>query len=128
MIAYARATVAADLGDNLGLPVHTTMPDRPHAPLCYLTEADPFITPEDGGPYGSWVAHFRAAVVIEPGNNAAMIADADAYATRLLDLTARHDVTVRGYQTDTYAGSAYLIVPADITTRLTTPPDQEISL
>jgi hypothetical protein len=118
MIAAARAKLAADLAATLAMPVHTTMPERPFAPLCYLTEQDDFIVPDDGGPYGVWLAQFRASVIIAPALNKDMIRAADAAAADLLALNDAHDVTVKGYQTDTYAGTAYLIVPALISTRL----------
>ena len=55
MIAQARQQVTQAVADALGIPTSPTLPDRLHAPLAAIREADgDFLIPEPEGPYGSW--------------------------------------------------------------------------
>lgn len=121
MIAATRAAVRNLLAEYLECPVFDTMPERINPPFVYLGEADDFVTPEDGGPFGSWQVNFAGGVVVKQGSNQAMIAAADDYAAGLITVgdTHRADVIVSGYQSLPAGTATFVLVPFTLTTPLT---------
>ena len=115
-ISGARAELTDALTTATGLHVHQTLPERLAPPLIYLREGEPFIAPEEDGPYGAYTVQFVADIVERPAAiNNAMIAAADGHVADVLDLTNRYNVAVGGYASSNVGGQEYLIAPITIT-------------
>ena len=118
MIAQARQQVTQAVADALGIPTSPTLPDRLHAPLAAIREADgDFLIPEPDGPYGSWQLTFQGTILVAPAENEVMLSRADELADKLLTVGDRYDLTIHGYRVETVASSQpYLIIPFTLTT------------
>ena len=113
MIAQARQQVTQAVADALGIPTSPTLPDRLHAPLAAIREADgDFLIPEPEGPYGSWQLTFQGTILVAPAENEVMLGRADELA-----VGDRYDLTIHEYRVETVASSQpYLIIPFTLTT------------
>ena len=104
MIAQARQQVNQAVADALGIPTSPTLPDRLHAPLAAIREADgDFLIPEPEGPYGSWQLTFQGTILVAPAENEVMLGRADAPADKPLAVGDRSDLTNPGYRAETAA-------------------------